>query len=335
MPVRPNWSRATDGVEVTPEEVFANRRRFLKAGLATIAAIGGSGLALHLAGQQARADDDADADNNDAAEGEPQTTPTSDLYPAPLNEAYTLDRDLSAETDATRYNNFYEFTTDKTEVWKKVDKFEIRPWTVEIAGHVKEAKTWDIDDLIKRMDLEERTYRFRCVETWAMAVPWTGFPLKQLIDLCEPTGQAKYIRFVSFNKPDQAPGMVEYDWYNWPYYEGLSMAEAANELTLGVTGIYGKELPKQNGAPLRVITPWKYGYKSPKSIVKIEFVSEQPATFWNDANPDEYSFESNVDPDVPHPRWSQAHEWMIPDRTKKIKTQKYNGYGEYVADLYE
>jgi sulfoxide reductase catalytic subunit YedY len=183
------------------------------------------------------------------------------------------------------------------------------------------------------MPIEERLYRHRCVEAWAMAVPWTGFPLKALIDFAEPRSSAKYVRFVSASKPDEMPGIGEQNWYPWPYFEGLRIEEAANELTMCTVGIYGHPLPSQHGAPLRINVPWKYGYKSPKSIVKIEFTEKEPPTFWDTLQPEEYSFESNVNPNKPHPRWSQAKERLI-DTGETVATQMYNGYGEFVAHLY-
>jgi sulfoxide reductase catalytic subunit YedY len=303
--------------EATPEESYLDRRRFIKdVGLAGLGAYGLlSGLprlAEALAAQ---------------AEGKSP-------YPAERNPAFTLDRPITTEIVAARHNNFYEFTTDKGRVWKLTDDFVTKPWQVEVAGNVAHPMTFDVDDLVRMMPLEERLYRFRCVEAWSMAVPWTGFPFKALIDRVEPTSRAKYVRFVTFNRPKQAPGFEEYSWYPWPYHEGLRMDEAMNELTLVVTGIYGHELPKQHGAPIRLITPWKYGYKSIKSIVRIEFVEEKPPTFWNSVAPKEYGFLSNVNPDVPHPRWSQATEMVIGTNERR-PTLLYNGYEEYVSHLYE
>jgi len=255
-------------------------------------------------------------------------------YPVARNSKYTVDRPVTTEEIAASYNNFYEFTTDKDKVWRLAEKFETRPWEIEVTGHVHKERTFDIDDLIKLFPLEERVYRFRCVEAWSMTVPWVGFLFKKFIDEVQPTSNAKYVRMVTFLRPEQAIGQKTQSWYPWPYYEGLTMAEATNELTMMVTGIYGHALPTQHGAPIRCITPWKYGYKSIKSIVKIEFVSEQPKTFWNDLAPNEYGFFSNVNPKVPHPRWSQATERVI-DTGKRIPTLPYNGYGEFVANLYK
>jgi len=187
--------------------------------------------------------------------------------------------------------------------------------------------------MIKKIGLEERTYRFRCVEAWSMAVPWSGFSLASLIKFLEPDSKAKYVRMISYADAEQMPGVKHQDWYDWPYYEGLSMEEAMNELSFMATGIYGKPLPKQNGAPMRLVVPWKYGYKSTKSIVKIEFIDYQPETFWHKIAPREYGFISNVNPEIPHPRWSQAQEQMMGEDFKR-PTLKYNGYGDYVARLY-
>ena len=292
----------------TPEEVYLDRRKFFKhLGVAGLGLVGGPALL-----------------------GAEEPAP---LYPAKRNPAYTLDRALTDEQVAASYNNFYEFTTDKGEVRNKVDKFQTHPWQVEVKGLVHNPKVYDFDQLVRRMPLEERLYRHRCVEAWAMAVPWTGFPLKALIDEVQPLSSARYVRLVSFDRPDQAPGQKWQPWYPWPYFEGLSLAEATSELAFLATGIYGHELPKQHGAPLRLATPWKYGFKSIKSIVLIEFIEAQPPTFWNQIAPAEYDFYANVNPAIPHPRWSQATEQLI-GTDQRVPTQRYNGYGPYVEKLY-
>lgn len=302
----------------TPEHVFMNRRRFLKA--LGVGAIGGTaGLLSACSRGVSRGSAEADAS---------ATAPIT----APRNPKFTLDRPLTDEAVAAEYNNFYEFT-EKKDVYRYVEKFQPKPWTIEVAGLVHKPQTFDVDELAKLMPMEERLYRHRCVEAWAMAVPWTGFPLSALLKRVEPMASAKFVRFISFKRPSEAPGQRSSFWYPWPYFEGLRLDEAMNELTLLATGIYGHELPKQHGAPVRLVVPWKYGYKSAKSIVRIELTEEQPATFWNKISPNEYSFESNVNPNVPHPRWSQARERMI-DTGEYRTTQLYNGYGESVAGMY-
>jgi sulfoxide reductase catalytic subunit YedY len=259
-------------------------------------------------------------------------TPTSNLYPAKKNAKYVLDRTLTEEVVAARYNNFYEFSSTKEKIWKLVERFETRPWQVEVKGLVERPRIYDIDDIVKMMDLEERLYRLRCVEAWSMAVPWTGFPMRDFIKKVKPLSSAKYVKMVTFLNREVAPGQRKV-WLPWPYTEGLTMAEATNELTLLATGIYGHELPAQHGAPIRLIIPWKYGFKSIKSIVRIEFTDRMPPTFWSTVAPDEYDFWANVDPGVPHPRWSQETERIIGTKERR-PTIKYNGYGQFVAGLY-
>ncbi len=293
---------------VTPESVFMNRRNFL-VGLGSIA----------LAGCNSR-----QAVESNLAE--------LDLKPIATikNPKYTLDRELTDEVVAATYNNFYEFSGGK-QVWRQVSQFQTHPWTVEVRGLVNYPKRFTIEELLKTMPLEERLYRHRCVETWAMAVPWIGFPLKALLDRVEPKNTARFVRFQTFYNPQQAPR--QQNNYPWPYKEGLRIEEAMNELTLLAVGIYGHELPKQHGAPIRLVVPWKYGFKSIKSIVEIELTDTQPATFWNTLVPFEYDFEANVNPNIPHPRWSQATERLLGTGERK-PTLMFNGYGEYVAHLY-
>jgi sulfoxide reductase catalytic subunit YedY len=331
--VRTRRSWELPGLRPTSESDYMNRRRFLEAlgvaGLSATALVSGCGNATPDAASRttpAAAGTAAGADTAGAA--------VAARFPAPRNEAYALDRPLSAESDVLRYNNFYEFTERKDGVHELVGRFKPWPWTIEVTGLVDRPATFDVEDLVRTMPLEERLYRFRCVERWAMAVPWTGFPLSALLDRVQPKSNATHVRFVTFLRPDEAPNQKTATWYPWPYYEGLTMAEARNELTLLAVGLYGKPLAKQNGAPVRLVVPWKYGYKSAKSIVRIELVDRQPPTFWNDLAADEYGFTSNVDPGTPHPRWSQATEWMIPDMTDRRPTELYNGYGAQVARLY-
>ena len=258
------------------------------------------------------------------------TDPSAGLYPAKRNPKYTLDRPLTDEKYPTTYNNFYEFTTNK-----EVDAsaLPIRPWTITIDGMVDKKMTVDIDDLLKKMPLEERLYRHRCVETWSFTVPWTGFPMAALVDMAKPLGSAKYVKMVTFMDPKVAPGQKAF-FYPWPYVEGLTMAEATNELSFMVTGMYGKPLPKQDGAPIRLATPWKYGFKSIKSIVHFEFTDKRPLSYWEQLQSAEYGFWANVNPEVPHPRWSQATERVL-GTNDRVPTLIYNGYGEYVASLYD
>jgi methionine sulfoxide reductase catalytic subunit len=306
--------------KATPETIFRERRRFLK-----IAGSIGLGLAaLDLPGCGPARDA--------SAIGAQENPPVLDLYPARRNPRFPLDRPLTDEAYAASYNNFYEFSVFKGGVYKKTARWRTSPWQVEIAGLVEKPRVLDIADLIRAMPLEERLYRFRCVEAWSMAVPWTGFPLRDLIATVQPLSAARYVRFTAFLKPQDAPNQNP-SRGPWPYTEGLTMAEAMNELTLLATGIYGHPLPKQHGAPLRLVVPWKYGFKSIKSIVKIEFTAEQPRTFWNSNRPHEYDFTANVDPTLPHPRWSQASEKLI-DTGERRATLPYNGYGEWVAGLY-
>ncbi len=269
----------------TPESVYLNRREILKAS--------GFSLAGGLAATALPASAWAQAD------------PTADLYPAPRNTKYTIDRPVTPEATNTTYNNFYEFGTQK-DVASAAEALITRPWEVRIDGLVEEEMTIDIDDLIRRMSLEERLYRHRCVEAWSMTVPWTGFPLAALVDLARPLSGARYLRMETFLDPGMASGQRSF--YPWPYVEGLTMAEATNELAFMVTGAYGKPVAKSMGAPLRVHLPWKYGFKSIKSIVKFSFVRDQPVNWWQQLQSSEYGFWANVNPDVAHPRWSQAME---------------------------
>jgi sulfoxide reductase catalytic subunit YedY len=302
----------------TPESVYLNRRNLMK----TVA--GGALLAGPLsavAPALALADDGED--------------PSAGLYPVKRNPKYTLDRAITDERWSTSYNNFYEFGTDKS-IARAAQKLPIRPWTVEIGGMVEKPMTLGIDDLLKKMPLEERLYRHRCVETWAMAVPWSGFPLKALVEMAKPTSEAKFVKMTTFKDPSVAPmqrgiGALQYPW---PYIEGLTLAEAMNDMAFMVTGMYGHPVPKQDGAPLRLAVPWKYGFKSVKSIVKFEFVAKQPLGMWQNLQSNEYGFWANVNPKVPHPRWSQASEELLGTH-ERVPTQIYNGYGEFVADLYK
>jgi methionine sulfoxide reductase catalytic subunit len=290
----------------TSEATFLDRRAFLAGLGAAGALVAGPGRALG---------DDAD--------------PSAALYPAQRNPAFALDREVTPEKYSLNYNNFYEFSTSK-----HIDAslLKTRPWTVKLDGLVEKEQTVDIDALIKTMGLEERLYRHRCVEAWSMAIPWTGFPLKKLVDFARPLSSASYVRFETFLDKKMAPGQRSF--MPWPYVEGLTMAEAANDLAFIATGAYGKPLARVQGAPIRLATPWKYGFKSVKSIVRISFVDKRPETFWEALGPDEYGFWANVNPAVAHPRWSQAQETFLNDGQLR-PTLIYNGYAEQVASLYK
>lgn len=306
-----------ESAEVTPESVYLDRRQFLQ-GMAVI------GAAAVLP-----------ACSSEIVNPDPATNPSETekrIYPARRNETFSLDRPITSETFSAQYNNFYEFTEVKEDVSVHAQKLSTRPWTVSVTGLVHKPATFDIDDLIKTMPMEERLYRHRCVEAWAMAVPWTGFPLQALLEQVQPLSKATYVLMKSFYKPLSAQGQLAF-WYPWPYTEALTLQEAMNELTFMATGVYGHPLPKQNGAPIRLVTPWKYGFKSIKSVVRIELVDYKPPTFWNTVQGLEYDFTANVNPSVPHPRWSQSREKML--GTGEIRpTLLYNGYDRYVAKLY-
>jgi sulfoxide reductase catalytic subunit YedY len=313
--------------QATPEHVFRDRRRFLAAGAAGALAIGGG---AYLALGRGEGEGSAVARSDDQLAQAPD--PSAGLYPTPRNMRYRLDREITDEKTAATYNNFYEFGSSKN-IWQAAQKLPLRPWQVKIDGLVEKETVLDIDDLLKRVQLEERLYRHRCVEAWAMAVPWSGFAMKQLVEMAKPLSSAKYVRMETFNRPDVAPGMKA-SWYPWPYIEGLTIEEATNELTLLATGVYGKPIPKQMGAPIRLVVPWKYGFKCVKSIVRFTFTDERPRSFWEVAQGSEYGFWANVNPQVPHPRWSQASEELIGAGGKRVPTQLFNGYGDFVADLY-
>ena len=245
--------------------------------------------------------------------------------------ALKADRPLTAETDATTYNNFYEFGTSKA-IWRPAQKLPVKPWSIAVGGMVEKERTLGLDDLLKQVQVEDRTYRHRCVEGWAMTLPWTGFPLAKLVALAKPLAGATYVQFETLADPEVMPGLG-ISYFPWPYVEGLTMAEAGNELAFVATGLYGQPLKPQNGAPIRLVLPWKYGFKSIKSIIKATFTDKRPQTFWEQIGPDEYGFWANVNPAVAHPRWSQATEEVI-GTGQRVPTRIYNGYGEQVAGLY-
>jgi methionine sulfoxide reductase catalytic subunit len=295
----------------TPEHVFFNRRAFLTASGAA---------ALSLSPELALAQRIADLPD-----------PTAHLYPVKRNDKYALDRPITDEKVNNSYNNFYEFGSSKT-IAKAAQALRLRPWTIKIDGMVEKAQDIGLDELIRKIPLEERLYRHRCVEAWSMAVAWSGFPFAKLVDLAKPLSSAKYVRMETFLDPTVASGQRQ-TWYPWPYVEGLTMAEATNELAFLVTGAYGKPVTKQMGAPLRLAVPWKYGFKSIKSIVRFHFTDQRPKSFWEALQASEYGFWANVNPQVPHPRWSQATEELI-GLGERRPTLPFNGYGDYVAHLY-
>jgi sulfoxide reductase catalytic subunit YedY len=303
----------------TPEHVFFNRRKFLTAGVAI-----GAAIALPACEEKQEAQAQANADT-------PAADPSASLYPFKRNETYKLDREITAESWATDYNNYYEFSSGK-HLTEQAQALPVRPWTLTIDGMVAKPMQIGIDDLMKKMPLEERLYRHRCVETWSMAVPWSGFALKELVKVAEPQAGAKYLRLETFMNPEVAPEQKA-PWYPWPYVEGVTIEEATNDLAFMVTGMYGKPAPKQNGAPLRIALPWKYGFKSAKALVKITFTDQRPVNFWQALQASEYGFWANVNPEVPHPRWSQANERVL-GTDEPRPTLLYNGYGEFVASLY-
>lgn len=298
--------------EVTPRSLYLNRRDFLKAtGILT-----GSALLAACA---------------PTGSGQPAQTPASVAkYAGKTDE---LGASLNSYEDITNYNNYYEFSTDKQAVAPLSANLKSHPWSVEISGLITKPQTFAIEDLIKMFPQEDRVYRLRCVEAWSMVIPWQGFPLASLLKAVEPTSDAKYVRFTTLMDSTQLPAESQ-PFYPWPYQEGLRLDEAMNDLAILATGLYGDPLPPQDGAPIRLIVPWKYGFKGIKAIVKIELVDKQPDTFWSTIAPDEYGFYANVNPDVPHPRWSQASERRIGELARR-PTLPFNGYGDQVAYLYQ
>jgi sulfoxide reductase catalytic subunit YedY len=295
--------------EITPEDVYMNRRQFMKG------AAGAAALLAAAPGSVLARTPDAPARRR-RGEGVP----------------WGVDDELTPFEDVTSYNNFYEFGMDKRDPARYADEFNPEPWTVEVDGHCAHPGTYDVWDLLERDEVEERIYRLRCVEAWSMVIPWQGVPLRNVISRLEPTASAKFLAFETVYRPDEMRGQRR-SVLEWPYVEGLRLDEAANELTLLATGLYGRELPNQNGAPLRLVVPWKYGFKSIKSIVRISFVDEMPPTSWNRSAPREYGFYANVNPEVDHPRWSQARERRIGELGRR-ETLMFNGYEEEVGHLY-
>jgi len=304
--------------EITPESVYWSRRRFIKNAALFLGTATGVGATLvALSGEK----------RGTPQKPEDQKTLAFTEGPFGTSEAQT------PYGDVTSYNNFYEFGTSKSDPLANAQTLRPRPWSVSIEGEVARPEVVDIDALIKRFPLEERVYRMRCVEAWSMVIPWLGFPLKNLIEHAEPTPKARYVAFETLLDPEQMPGQ-ERSILDWPYAEGLRLDEAMHPLTLLAVGLYGKTLPNQNGAPIRLVVPWKYGFKGIKSIVRIRLVETQPLTAWNLAAPNEYGFYANVNPEVDHPRWSQATERRVGEFTRR-PTLPFNGYGDQVAQLYD
>ncbi|MDH3445288.1 MAG: protein-methionine-sulfoxide reductase catalytic subunit MsrP [Deltaproteobacteria bacterium] len=304
--------------EITPRELYINRRQFIAAaGTAAIAA--GAGIAGY-----------------DLIRG-PRDAHAGEKLPNLKKSSFSTTEKQNSLKDITSYNNFYELGVEKGDPAKNAKYLTTQPWSVEIEGEVKKPKTFAMEDIMKLASLEERIYRLRCVEAWSMVIPWVGFPLSELIKRAEPTNNAKFVQFVTLVDPDRMPGQkpsIFGSVLDWPYVEGLRMDEAMHPLAILSVGLYGEVLPAQNGAPIRLVVPWKYGFKSIKSIVKLRFVEKQPPTAWNTMQPREYGFYSNVNPEVDHPRWSQASERRIGEFFRR-KTLKFNGYGEQVANLYK
>ena len=312
--------------EITPEHIFMNRRKFMV----------GAGSAATLLALAACASNSAPAAPAAAVPTVPLSElPTALAHAEPVASATTdeLGDAVNSYEEITNYNNFYEFSTDKQAVAQLSPNFITRPWDIAVSGLVNKPQTFSIDDILKNFDQEERIYRLRCVEAWSMVIPWVGFPMSKLLAEVEPTAEAKYVKFTTLLDAEQMPGQKS-SVLDWPYVEGLRLDEAMNDLAIFATGMYGKVLTPANGAPFRIIVPWKYGFKSIKSIVSIELVAEMPTSTWTNAASNEYGFYANVNPEVNHPRWSQATERRIGESGRR-ETLKFNGYADEVASLYE
>jgi sulfoxide reductase catalytic subunit YedY len=315
---------------LTPESAYLSRRELLRRmGIASVGVAGLlAGCATDSGVDPGDVPEDLDWRDIPLPDG-----PNAALYPATLNPRYELDRAITGEQWAATFNNYWEFMPDKNGVWKRARDFATRPWTVRIEGLVDRPGTFDPDELVAEFGMEEWTHRLRCVEAWSMAVPWAGFLFSKIVDKVGVRNEATHVELVTFLNPGAAVGQRDQPWYPWPYYEGLTMEEATNELTFIATGVYGHTLPRQMGAPWRLVVPWKYGFKSIKAMVAIRFVDRRPATFWNDVAPAEYDFEANVNPNVPHPRWPQTQERLL-GTDEYVPTLLHNGYGNFVAHLY-
>ncbi|QEH36243.1 Sulfoxide reductase catalytic subunit YedY precursor [Aquisphaera giovannonii] len=311
--------------EITPLPTYLNRRALVQAALA-VGSLGATGAIYRRLNRPGVAELDTP---ELAVVGAP---PASRGTPADASAAFRVDEPMTPASSVSGYNNFYEFTTDKEGVAEAARGFAARPWQVAVGGMVQKPRTFDIDALRKAFPTEERVYRMRCVEAWSMVIPWAGFPLASLLKTVEPMGGARYVAFETLLAPDRMPGQRR-RVLDWPYVEGLRIDEAMHPLTLIAVGLFGRELPPQNGAPLRLVVPWKYGFKGIKSIVKITVTAEQPPTTWNAQAPHEYGFFANVNPEVDHPRWSQATEQRIGESGRR-RTLPFNGYAEQVAHLY-
>jgi sulfoxide reductase catalytic subunit YedY len=316
-----------DRSDITPEHVYLNRRQLI-AGMGALAAASLLGACAREPEGEATPPPTGVSSTATPVADTPSATETA---PDPTAMTERLEEKLTPLDDVAGYNNFYEFTLSKTKVAELAKDLETSPWEVEVGGLVRNPRTFGLDDIMA-FEQEERIYRMRCVEGWSMVIPWLGFPLAKLLDAVEPTSEARFVRFQTLADPEQMPGLNT-RVLSWPYVEGLRMDEAMHDLTILATGLYGKDLPPQNGAPVRLVVPWKYGFKSIKSIVKIDLVAEMPVSSWMAAAPREYGFYANVNPEVPHPRWSQATERVI-GTGKRRKTELFNGYDE-VAPLYE
>ena len=325
--------------EITPESVFLNRRKFMSGGvgLALGAAAGGlSSLAFAADGDGLRAT--APSDLVRSAPAQWWEDKFRSISPAEPGSAFSTDETLTPYGDVVSYNNFYEFGVEKGDPIANSGAFEVDPWSVTIEGEVDKPGIYNLEDILKPHDLQERIYRLRCVERWSMVIPWVGFPLADLIKQFQPNSKAKYVQFFTLFEPSQMPGQrSRFGTITWPYREGLRIDEAVHPLTFLAVGVYGNYLPPQNGAPIRLVVPWKYGFKSIKSIVKIRFTETEPETSWNMLAPTEYGFYANVNPAVHHPRWRQDMETRLPQSlfsASRTQTELFNGYGDQVASLY-
>lgn len=313
--------------EITPEHVYLSRRNFLKsAGVL----VGGAALLSACGTAQQPSPAPVQPAGNTGTTGAP-AQPT--MEPSANATADELGDHLTPYKDITTYNNYYEFSVEKSDPARLAQNFKTSPWTVQVGGMVKNPKTYDVDQLKQKFSPVERVYRLRCVEAWSMVIPWLGFPLASLLKEVEPTSNAKYLRFETILDPKQMPGQNG-GWFSWPYVEGLRLDEAMNDLTILGTGLYGKDLTPQNGGPIRLVVPWKYGFKNIKAIVKIDLVDKEPTSLWMNSAPDEYGFLANVNPNVPHPRWSQSTERRIGELARR-KTLMFNGYEQKVATIYQ